>query len=71
MKERRYDKILSPVSPVDLLFIRELFVSNLHVDMCTGMARFSQQRQSWTRQPTNVKVSKVIHFHLSGPHDFI
>lgn len=30
--------------------------------MCTGMARFSQQRQSWTRQPTNVKVSKVINF---------
>lgn len=25
------------------------------------MARFSQRRQSWTRQPTNVKVSMVIY----------
>ena len=42
-------------------YYHQLFDIHLHVDMClAGMARFSQQRQSWTRQPTNVKVSKVI-----------
>lgn len=54
------DEERSPVTCRFIFFQRELFVSNLNVIVCTGMARFSQQRQSWTRQPTNVKVSKVI-----------
>lgn len=41
-------------------FQSECLDSDLHVHVCPGMAKFSQQRQSWTRQPTNVKVSKVI-----------
>lgn len=36
------------------------FLTVISLLMCPGMARFSQQRQFWIRQPTNVKVSMVI-----------
>lgn len=35
--------------------------SNMHVSLCSGMVRSSQQKQSWIKRPTNVKVSMFIY----------
>lgn len=38
----------------------QCYLTVMRIWLCSGMARFSLQRQFWTRQPTNVKVSKDI-----------
>lgn len=51
---------MDPRHLLNWYLLLRLFATNQHINMCPGMARFSQQRQFWTRQPTNVKVSTVV-----------